>query len=350
MYKDSQYVLIIPLMSTGGKVTSYIVATASHTAMSEFLIEVLKMFGTATVVVLIVAGTVIFITTKRLVDPLGYMAQCAKKFGQGDFSQVIPVESEDEIGQLGMALNSMASSLSVLENSRRSFIANTSHELKTPMTTIGGFVDGILDGTIPPEKEKYYLQIVSDEVKRLSRLVTGMLNVSKIEEGKMVLNVVAFDIKDTVFNSLLNFERQIEEKQIAIEGLECDKVMVEGDKDLLHQVVYNLLDNAVKFVNVGGTISFHFENRGDFTAVSVKNTGEGIPKEQLQMVFERFYKTDRSRNQDKKGVGLGLYIVRTIVTRHGGEITVTSKEGEFTQFTFTVPTHKEKLSAGRTQK
>lgn len=347
MYKKARYIKILPVVTEKGEITSYIVATATTQALTDFLINVLQMLGIATLVVIFIASAVIYATTNRLVAPLRVMAENAKNFGQGDFAHTIAVTSDDEIGQLGTALNNMATSLSVLENTRRSFVANVSHELKTPMTTIGGFVDGILDGTIPPEKQNYYLQIVSDEVKRLSRLVTGMLNVSKIEEGKMSLTPVSFDMLDTVFSTLLSFERQISEKRLEIEGLDCDKVWVEGDVDLIHQVVYNLVDNAIKFVNVGGKLSFSFEVSQGMTYVSVLNTGDGIPKEQLQMVFERFYKADRSRGLNKKGVGLGLYIVRTIVNRHGGEISVSSKEGEYTEFRFSLPTSKNKSARSK---
>ena len=346
MYRQNRYVLIKPVLLDNGTVTSYIVMTATTKALTDFLFNVLRMFGVATMVVIFVAAIIIYTMTTRLVAPLRAMAESAKSFGQGDFSNTIAITSDDEIGQLGQALNNMAASLSVLESTRRSFVANVSHELKTPMTTISGFVDGILDGTIPPDKQQYYLQIVSDEVKRLSRLVNGMLNVSRIEEGKMTLNPVKFNIQETVIDCLLSFERKLEEKKIEIEGLDVDKIMVEADPDMIPQVVYNLLDNAVKFVNEGGTISFGFEQNQNMVFVSVKNTGEGIPKEQLQMVFERFYKTDRSRGIDTKGVGLGLYIVRTIVMRHGGEISVSSKEGEYTEFCFSIP--KAKAQAAKT--
>jgi len=340
MYRHNRYVLIKPVALDDGTITSYIIMTATSQALTDFLFHVLRMFGIATLVVIFVAAIIIYTMTARLVAPLRVMADSAKSFGQGDFSRTISITSDDEIGQLGMALNNMAASLSVLENSRRSFVANVSHELKTPMTTISGFVDGILDGTIPPDQQTYYLQIVSDEVKRLSRLVNGMLNASRIEEGKAVLNPVCFNVQQTVIDVLLSFERQLSDKKVEIEGLDVDKIWVEGDTDMIHQVVYNLIDNAVKFVNEGGTISFGFETVQNMVHISVKNTGEGIPKEQLQMVFERFYKTDRSRGLNTKGVGLGLYIVRTIVNRHGGEISVSSKEGEYTEFKFSIPKGK----------
>ena len=232
----------------------------------------------------------------------------------------------------------MADSLAQQETVRRSFIANVSHELKTPMTSIAGFVDGILDGTIPPEKERHYLTIVSDEVKRLSRLVRSMLNIAKIEAGEMTLKPTVFDINEVVLSSIFTFEQTIETKQLDIRGLDAGKIMVEADEDLIHQVVYNLLENAVKFVNVGGYVEVSYTVDPKRTYINIKNSGEGIPKDEISKVFDRFYKTDRSRSIDKTGVGLGLHIVRSIVNLHQGEVIVRSVEGEFCEFSFSVAT------------
>lgn len=266
------------------------------------------------------------------------MSHAAKAFGNGDFSIRVSPKSRDEIGDLGMAFNNMANSLSNSEGMRRSFIANVSHELKTPMTTIAGFIDGILDGTIPPEKHDHYLKIVSVEVKRLSRLVKSMLDLSRIDSGELKINPVKFDLTDTVCSTLLTFEKSIEEKNIEIRGLDdAAPLNITGDQDLLHQVVYNIIENAVKFTNAGGYISFVLTDSIDRASVSIENSGMGIPAEEVPMVFDRFYKTDKSRSRDKNGLGLGLYLVRTIIKLHGGEITVRSVESSFCCFEFYIP-------------
>ena len=217
-----------------------------------------------------------------------------------------------------------------------------SHELKTPMTTIAGFVDGILDGTIPPEQQGKYLHIVSDEVKRLSRLVKSMLDLSRIDSGEMKLHPTQFDITQTLVTTLLTFEQKIDEKGIEIRGLEeTSPQMVLGDQDLLHQVVYNLIENAVKFTNQDGYIKVQVTDGIDRTTVVIENSGPGIAPEELPMIFERFYKTDKSRSRDKNGMGLGLYIVRTILKLHGGDISVSSVMGEFCRFEFTIPKPQE---------
>ena len=219
------------------------------------------------------------------------------------------------------------------------------------MTTISGFIDGIIDGTIPPEKEQYYLGIVSTEVKRLSRLVKTMLDLSRIDSGKMVLRRARFDISNTIFVALLSFESKIDEKKIEIRGLEDSQpIFVDGDPDMIHQVLYNLLENAVKFTNVNGYIEIHAVEDPERVTVSIRNSGPGISPDDVKMIFDRFYKTDKSRSQDKNGMGLGLYIVKTMVQLHGGEIHVESVENEYTLFEFWIPNHSEKSEKKKTPK
>ena len=206
------------------------------------------------------------------------------------------------------------------------------------MTTIGGFIDGILDGTIPREKENEYLSIVSNEVKRLSRLVVSMLNLSKIESGEVSILPSRYDVTAQIFETLLSFEKRINEKQIQIEGFEeMGNVIINADRDLLQQVIYNLFDNAVKFTPQGGKIIISAESIDEVSYVSIKNTCKAISDEEISRLFERFYKVDKSRSFDVKGVGLGLYIVKTIINMHGGEINAKSIDGEYIEFRFSIP-------------
>ena len=301
-------------------------------------------FVAALLVMMVVIFVLAYIVSGSLTRPLREMAKATEAFARGDFSVRVPVNERDEIGKLAMAFNNMADSLAQQETVRRSFIANVSHELKTPMTSIAGFIDGILDGTIPQEKERHYLTIVSDEVKRLSRMVRSMLNIAKIEAGEMKLKPTVFDVNEVVLSSIFTFEQMIEKKHLDIRGLEEGKVMVEADEGLINQVVYNLLENAVKFVNEGGYIEVSYTVEQKRTYIHIKNSGEGIPKEEISKVFDRFYKTDRSRSMDKTGVGLGLYIVRQIVNLHQGEVIVRSVEGEYCEFSFSVATAPKALT------
>lgn len=337
IYKSSYYTVGVPLLVEENKIAGIIFASTSAAELTNFLGEILKMFLISALVVMIVAFIVIYFVTSNLVKPLRSMVAATESFAKGDFTVRVPVNEQDEIGRLAMAFNNMATSLAQQESVRRSFIANVSHELKTPMTTIAGFVDGILDGTIPPEKRDHYLGIVSDEVKRLSRLVRSMLNIAKIEAGEMNIRPMQFDINETVCSTIFTFEQSIEAKNLEIRGLDVDKVMVDADEDLIHQVVYNLIENAVKFTNEGGYIEISYSTNNKMTYVAIKNSGDGIPKDEISKVFERFYKTDRSRSIDKSGVGLGLHIVRSIINLHHGEVIVRSVEGEYCEFSFSVP-------------
>ena len=280
----------------------------------------------------------IYAMTYRLTKPIKLMSEAAKAMAKGDFSKRIPVMSDDEIGELSVSFNQMTNSLVQLEGMRKSFVANVSHELKTPMTTIGGFIDGILDGTIEPEKRNYYLGIVSDEIKRLSRLVQSMLSMSKLESGEFVLKPELFDFRELLCTIVISQEQRIESKSLNITGLdEIESVSVKADRDLIYQVIFNLLDNAIKFTDDSGTIDFKVKTDSKKLSFTITNTGKGIPENELPNVFERFYKVDKSRSANKNSTGLGLYIVKTILKAHGGGIVVTSKENSFTSFNVTLP-------------
>lgn len=337
IYSEQYFTVGIPIIINNNAIAGVVFVSTSAAALFTFLVEILKMFLFSALGVIIVSFIIIYFVTSNMVRPLREMVNAAQCFAKGDFSVRVPVDDLDEIGKLAMAFNNMASSMAAFESVRRSFVANVSHELKTPMTTIAGFIDGILDGTIPPEKQSHYLQIVSDEVKRLSRLVRSMLNIARIEAGEMSISKTQFDINDIVCQTIFTFEQSIEAKHLEVRGLDVDKVMVDADKDLMHQVVYNLMENAVKFVNDGGYIEVNYNNDGKMIFVGIKNSGDGIPKEEIRRVFDRFYKSDKSRSQDKNGVGLGLHIVRSIINLHGGEIIVRSVEGEYCEFVFSVP-------------
>lgn len=308
------------------------------TGTTAIVSRVMKTFVMLSLVCLVLGGFLIWYVTKKMVTPLQEMSAAAKQFAVGDFSYRVNVKTNDELATLGYAFNDMADALDKLEGSRRSFVANVSHELKTPMTSIAGFIDGILDGTIPPEKEEYYLKIVSDEVRRLSRLVVAMLNMSKIESGDFQMKPKPYNISDQIIHILLTFEQKIDKKNIEIRGLENMQAHhVVADNDMIYQVIYNLFDNAVKFTNDNGYIDINLADVGDMVQVSIKNSGDGIDAKELSRVFERFYKVDKSRSLDAKGAGLGLYIVKTMVEMHGGRIYAKSDSKTEAEFIFTLP-------------
>lgn len=348
-YTDKQYTVGVPIVMDN-RILGYVIAATPAEGLGNYVYNNLQMFFLSAVGVLTLAFIVLYGITYRMVRPLRQMAAATRSFAGGDFSYRVQVKGRDEVAELANALNSMAVSLSSVEDMRRDFVANVSHELKTPMTTISGFIDGILDGTIPEEKRDYYLKIVSDEVKRLSRLVKSMLDLSRIDSGKLQVTLVNFDMTEVIGNALLSFEQRIEAKNIQITGLEdCPRMGVSADYDLIGQVCYNLLDNAVKFTNEGGEIHIALCHQEGRTYCTIRNTGAGIPAEEMPHVFERFYKSDKSRSLDKNGVGLGLYIVKTVIGLHHGEIVVRSVAGEYCEFSFWLPDPKPegKKSDGR---
>ncbi|MCR5122202.1 MAG: HAMP domain-containing histidine kinase [Ruminococcus sp.] len=316
----------------------YVVGLPAALMENNYTRDIMEIFALSSVIVLIISMVIIYLTTIKITAPIKEMSNAAKKIGRGDFDIQLPEFDESEYNDLAAAFNEMAASLKTYDTMRNSFIANVSHELRTPMTSIGGFVDGLLDNTIPSEEQKHYLKIISSEVHRLTRLVRSMLNLAKIESGELKPNFSSFSVLDPIVDTLVTFEKRLEEKKVEVQGLDTEKrYNLWADADLVHQVVYNLLENAIKFVDVGGYISFRFEEVGYLTVIYIRNSGEGLSQEELSLVFDRFYKTDKSRSIDANGVGLGLNIVKSIIKLHGGKIQVRSVLGEYTEFMFSLP-------------
>lgn len=336
VYGTPSYIVGCPIYS-GNQIMGCVFAT-TETNVNTLVIAVLRMFSLSALACLVIGFICIWYLTKNFVKPLRQMSKAAKQFAIGDFSYRVKVSGDDELSELGRAFNDMADALDTLESSRRSFVSNVSHELRTPMTSIGGFIDGILDGTIPREKADYYLSIVSGEIRRLSRLVVAMLNMSKIESGSFEMKPNNYDISDQIIHILLTFEQKIEEKNIEIRGLENLKpVYIVADSDMIYQVIYNIFDNAVKFTNEGGYINVSMIDSSENIEVHIKNSGIGIDANELSKVFERFYKVDKSRSLDAKGAGLGLYIVKMMVEMHGGRIWAVSEDESSAEFIFRLP-------------
>lgn len=335
--KERCFIVGYPVFINGVQ-NGVVFASAPLKQSDAYFFEVFKILLYAGTIVLFIALIITYLTSAQLTKPLRQMATVVKKIESGDFTAKINVFRKDEIGLLAEAINTMSTSIGALEGMRRSFISSVSHELKTPMTTISGFVDGILDGTIPPEESKKYLRIVSDETKRLSRLVNSMLQLSRLESEKMQLNKTTFNLSDMIISVFISFEQKISEKNLKIIGLDLLKPLsVTADRDLIYQVVYNLVENAIKFTPQDGEVSVECGIIKKMVGFTIKNSGEGLSANEMANIFERFYKTDRSRSKDKSGMGFGLHIVKTILNLHNGKITVGSVLGEYTQFDVTLP-------------
>lgn len=341
-FSSNHYIAAMPFYARTSFGESAIVGTiicASPTkAFTEYMRELISIFIFVAILTFILVACTVGVYTYRFVTPLQQMSDAARSFAEGDFSKRVKVKSNDEIADLCISFNNMANSLSVSEGVRRNFIANVSHELKTPMTTIAGFVDGILDGTIPKDKQTEYLEIVSNEIKRLSRMVRSMLALSRIDSEDFKLNYSEFNITDIISRIIINFVPQIEDKNITIVGLEdVENILLYGDEDMLYQVFYNLIENAVKFTNIGGTITISINKNNNNFYIDIQNSGQGIENDDVKYIFDKFYKTDKSRSKDKFGMGLGLYIVKTIVNIHKGNITVSSVPQQYACFKVTLP-------------
>ncbi len=287
--------------------------------------------------IMLAALIAVYFISERVTAPIKNMCAAAKSFAAGDFNTRVVVTGHDEVTELAVAFNNMASSLANLEETRRTFLANVSHDMRTPMTTISGFVDGILDGTIPPEQQNHYLGIVSAEIKRLSRLVSSLLDITRIEAGERKFNMTRFDICEMAREIIISLEKRLEAYNLSVEfNCDSDNIYVLADRDAVYQILYNLCDNGVKFSREGARYRVSITHRGKKVHVYVYNEGVGIAPEELPLVFDRFYKTDKSRGLDKTGVGLGLYIAKTIIEAHGEEIDVRSEYGKFCEFHFTL--------------
>ena len=337
LYDTSHYTVGKPVLTEDGVLIGVLFASSNASSLTVFLNDLLSMFIVSAGVMLFVSSLLSVWLTQRLTTPLRTIADAARSYGKGDFSARVPVEGDDEIAQLSLTFNNMAQGLEANEESRSTFIDNVAHELRTPMTSIKGFIDGILDGTIPPEQQDHYLEIVSQEVGRLARLTRSMLDVTKLEKGEYNASAKVYDIWETITGVAFGAEKRIAEKNIRIEGLAPQRTLVYADPDIVYQVVFNLVDNAVKFAGQNGVVTFRVQEKQGRVYVGIKNTGEGIPKEDIPHIFDRFYKADKSRSLHVEGAGLGLYICKKLINRSGGDIMVRSKQGEFTEFVFNLP-------------
>ena len=336
IYADKHFAVGVPIESYG-RIVGVVLAVTEARSLTAMWRAFFSMFFMTAVTVLLLSFVISAWVSMRQSQSIRDMARATRRFADGDFDiRMHSYEDVTEISDLAAAFNSMADSLQETERQRREFIANVSHELKTPMTTIAGYTDGILDGTIPPSEEKQYLQIISDEARRLSRLVRRMLEVSQIQSRDQMRGRAPFDVCESMRRVLISLEKKITDRGLDVNAdIPDEAVTVLGDNDLITQVIYNLLENAAKFARPGSTLYLGLAVSNGKAFVSVRNEGETIPAEEIPFLFERFHKSDKSRNQDKDGVGLGLYIVRTILEQHREHIAVTSEDG-VTTFTFTL--------------
>ncbi|SMC28337.1 Signal transduction histidine kinase [Clostridium acidisoli DSM 12555] len=335
-FSTSSHTFIVPIVANN----TFAGAIMMSTPLSEIkepLFKVYIIIWLIAVFAIIIAYFVIYyLSQKILIKPLANINEVARKITKGDIGIRVEVKSDDEIGELSKSFNDMADSIAKVENNRREFISNVSHEIRSPITSIKGFIGAIIDGVIPAEKENYYLTLAFEETQRLTRLVNDLLDLSTIESGRVTLNLIKFDINEIIRRTVIKFETKIKEKNLLVDVcFNKESLYVLADIDRMTQVVTNLVDNAIKYVNDGGKVKINTKVRGDKAFISIFNESNSLSEEDLKHIWDRFYKSDKSRTT-KTSTGLGLPIVRSILTQHGEDIYVKNIKDSGVEFTFTL--------------
>lgn len=313
--------------------------------MNQSLSEIYKAGMWGIVVVCVIFIFIIYVASQKIVKPLKEMNEMAKIIAGGNYEKRVAIYGEDEVGQLGRSFNNMAKSIQNNEKSRRDFIANVSHDLRSPLTSMHGFLTAMLDGTIPPERQEKYLNIVLEETNRLTRITEGIADLSHAQNDTILINLTKFDLNDMIRNNITIMEPQLNEKKIVIQAIYADKeTLVYGDSDKISRVLQNLINNAIKFSHYESVIEIETTIKNEKVFVSIQDEGIGIAKEQQKYIFDRFYKADATRNEDKQGSGLGLAIVREFLNAHGEKISVKSVLEQGTTFVFSLRLWDEKKS------
>ena len=314
-----------------------IVVHSSLTSVNKTFEKILSSLWIPAVAVTVTGCLVFLILTRGITARIDAINSATKEIAKGKFDTRLNFPSKDEITELAQGFNKMAESLKISDASKRDFVSNAAHELRSPMTSINGVVEGMLDGTIPKEKYTEYLTIVSSEVKRLTKLVNNMLDLSRIESGRETLTFTEFDITELIRRVIIRFGQKIDSKGIVPEiNMPETKVRVIADPDKIERILQNLIDNAIKFTPAGKRLIISCTPKDKKVYVSVKDEGAGISKEDLKFIWDRFYTVDKAHTGHKSGTGLGLAIVKSIIEQHGQEISVSSEQGAGTEFVFTL--------------
>ena len=323
--------------SVNGRVIGAVFIHTSEQNIEAGIQDILHELVRVLLITLLFGAFLVLVVTQLVTRPLRAMSQAAERFARGDFDQLVPIETRDEVGKLAESLNSMAEDLKHLEQTRREFVANVSHELRSPLTSMQGFVTGVVDGTIPEEERDRYLGVVLEEISRMSKLITTLLDLSQMENEKVPLQKSTFDINDMIVRTIIRQESRTNELSLDVQvEFAEDRMEVCADHDRIEQVLVNLLDNAIKHSEEGGTIRFSVkQDAKNHVHVSIEDTGEGIAKEDIPFIFERFYTTNKAHTKGM-GTGLGLSIAKKIINQHGYQLTVSSELGKGSRFEFTL--------------
>lgn len=336
-YDEDRLSVLAPITSDF-RVRGYVCITTDYEDISREVYQLMNISYLELVVLLLLSMIILIFFTRLVYVPLRRITKATEQYAAGNMKYRVSVDSEDEMGYLAASLNYMASEIDTAEEDQKKFIANVSHDFRSPLTSIKGFLEAMLDGTIPPELHAKYLKVVLNETDRLTKLTNGLLTLNNLSSGGMMLNRTDFDINEVIRNVGASFEQTCRTRKIAIElVLTGETLFVHADRDRIEQVLYNLVDNAIKFSHTDSIVRIETTVRRSKVYTSVKDSGIGIPKADQKAIWERFYKTDLSRGKDKTGTGLGLSIVREIIRAHGENINLVSTEGVGSEFIFSLP-------------
>jgi signal transduction histidine kinase len=339
-YFDRTMISVYAPLHAGFKLRGYLIMHCTESDIIDDENEALNVIYLMMLIIFFLSLIILAFFTVFIYRPLKRITYVTEEYAKGHYETPIEVSGDDEIGYLAQTLGFMASEIGRSEDNQKKFIANVSHDFRSPLTSIRGYLEAMIDGTIPPEMHEHYLQVVLNETDRLTKLTNGLLTLNNIGSG-MMLEKAEFDINKVIRDTAATFEGTCRSKMIAIELVLTDEQMIVlADMGKIQQVLYNLMDNAIKFSHNDSVIKIETTEKKNKIFVSVKDSGIGIPKEDQKMVFERFYKSDLSRGKDKKGTGLGLSIVKEIIKAHGENINVISTVGVGTEFVFSLPKAK----------
>ena len=326
-----------PITTEDGETLGAIFFHYDMTGVNRSISTALKSVALFSVIAILLSIPLVMLLVRSITDPISHMTDVVNDFTKGDFSRRVGTKGGDELAKLGESFNTMADELNKLEAARRSFVANVSHELRSPLTSMRGFLEAMADGTIPEEDRDGYIDIVLDENRRMTVMVNDLLDLARIESGQYKLNVSVFDVNELIRRTVITFMARIDAKHFEV-GIDLpeEPIFVEADETRMTQVLHNLIDNAIKYTPEGGSLGILLKPDRHIVRVSVLNSGQGIPESDLPHVFDRFYKAEKAHTPSgTSGTGLGLSIAKLIIDQHGQEITVRSRDGQ-TRFTFTL--------------
>jgi len=339
---EKKNLTVIAPITSDYKVKGYVVIHYELGKIDQISYHLNGIFLLTFIILFMLSLIILIFFTEIVYVPLRKITYATEQYASGNMHYEFQVESDDEIGYLAACLNYMASEIARAEDDQKKFVANVSHDFRSPLTSIKGYLEAMLDGTIPPEMHEKYLGIVLNETERLTKLTNSLLTLNNLNTKGMLLEKTDFDVNNVIRNIAASFEGSCLKKKIAIEViLTGEEMYVNADIEKIKQVIYNLLDNAIKFSHHDSVITIETTEKKNKIFVSVKDSGIGIPKDDLKFVFDRFYKSDLSRGKDKKGTGLGLSIVKEIINSHNENINVVSTEGVGSEFVFSLPMSKK---------